>query len=430
MLLEFLARNYRSIKDEVRLSMVSSRVRELADHRILLPLKGKKLYVNKLGVLFGPNASGKTNILRAILDMGAMVENLGIGRKKKNILEFFYRPFALDKTNGLEPTLFQASYIARQKYYRYGFKFDKRGILEEWLFGGTPGREAPLILRALERLEFINKSLVDDKAILEKQLAPENLVLPVGADLKIPAFVDAASFFGNIQEPLPKNVSLGFLDESLMEILSELLVFADTGISKIERIPGEAVELPPKNLPKNEKVEKIFELFRELQKEIPKPPDKIIFRHTGANANGNECVLNEDDESRGTQAFLRLLHDFCNALQTGSILVIDEIDESLHPLLLARALQFFASFDSVAQVICASHSPVIFSTRVLRRDELMVTEKDNTGGTFLHRASDFKDARNDGNLTIRYLEGRFGGVPLFNDKHMTLVTKKLREYFE
>lgn len=431
MLLEFMAQNFRSLNAPIRVGMISSRIKELPEHKILLPNFRNKIYANKLAVLFGHNASGKTNVLRALLTMRSMVNRLGISSKKDKELPAFYDPFALNSITRQSPTLFQATYIFRDQYFRYGFKYNSNEIQEEWLISGSPQNENPLLIRTGKDIEFFYDEISSaDKNIFIKQIAPNILFLSVGADLEISPFIEAASFFNSFYHPVDKEMplALSLKDDQLVQILARMLYFADIGIKQIERqeVKNEFGEIPPDI---DEKIAKLFNAIKDLAEDNPQFRESIVFKHSSSDiTSSEEWTLREEEESKGTKAFLRLLFSFCQALKNNSITIIDEVDESLHPLLLARALQFFTSFDSEAQLICTSHSPVIFSTKVVRRDELIIVEKDNLGETILKRASDFKDARNDGNLTSRYLEGRFGGVPLFNNNLLQKTINEVKQY--
>lgn len=423
MLLEFTAQNFRSIRAPLILSMLSTRVRELRDHKI--PFSGKK-YGNKLAVLFGSNASGKSNVLLAFMTMRDMVEKLGVSREANKKFPLFYEPFALSAAASREPTMFQAAFIAHGKYYRHGFKYNGTEVLEEWVMSGKPSSEKPLFSRAGSRIDYLDDAIsLDERKMLEKQISPTSLLLSIGADLKVSDFTSAASFYSNFIYFGDMSFPLAFMleDDELLELLAKMLMFADTGIVGIERREFEN-KLP--NVPANydEKLAKLLKAIKEYAE--AHPHQMFVFKH--GNSETKDWWLPEFEESRGTCSFLRLLYVLCRALKNNGVAVIDEIDESLHPLLLARALQFFTSFDKEAQLICTCHAPIIFSTKAVRRDELYIVEKSSAGGTFIKRSSDYKEARNDGNLTLRYLEGRFGGVPLMDNNDMHAILENAKTY--
>lgn len=428
MLLQFIVQNFRSIYSPVKLNMLSTRIRELPEHKITF--YGKKS-CNKLAVLFGPNASGKSNILRAILNMGSMVEGLGVSRQVAGRLQNFYQPFALLKTANNEPTLLQASYMDDGSFFRYGFKYDSQKIREEWLFSGKPDNEDPIFIRNEEGLEYVDENLLSDEAfsLLKNQFSPHSLLLSVGSDLKIPPFIKASSFFGKfvIQAESSRPLATLVNDEQLLKILAGMLSYADVGITNIEK---KDIETQLDGLMKHmdEKYVKFFTALKEIANELPQINiNKMLFFSHGSYDN-HKCILSEYDESTGTKSFLRLLIILCDALKKGGLAVIDELDASLHPLLVSRALDFFVLFKKEAQIICTSHAPVIFSTKVVRRDELILVEKTPDGETFIMRASDYKEARKNANLNSRYLEGKFGGVPLIKGSKLSTIVDNVNIY--
>lgn len=425
MLLEFTAQNFRSIYSPLLLSMLSTRVRELPGHKI--PFFGKK-HCNKLAVLFGSNACGKSNVLLALRTMRDMVERLGVSREGHKRFPFFYEPFALSEAASREPTMFQATFLANGQYFRHGFKYNGSEVLEEWLMTGKPDNELPLFARLGNELDYLDDSISsDEKRMLEKQISPTSLLLSIGADLKIADFASAASFYSNFIYFSDMSFPLAFMpqDDELLAILAELLMFADTGVIGIERREFEN-KLP--NVPANydEKLTKLLKAIKEYAE--THPHQMLVFKH--GRSETQDWFLPEFEESRGTCSFLRLLSVLCAALRNGGVAIIDEIDESLHPLLLARALQFFTSFNKETQLVCTCHAPIIFSTKAVRRDELYIIEKSSLGETFIKRSSDYKEARNDGNLTLRYLEGRFGGVPLMDNQKIHSILANAKAYID
>lgn len=433
MLIEFAAKNYKSLKELTRFSMLSTLREELPSHTIALPGTNPKKSVNKLAVLFGPNASGKSNILSALLLMVRMVRILGISRADENRLQgSFYAPYAFTQEEEKEPTIFQVTYFVRSTYFRYGYSYDARQIHEEWLYSGKLGEEVPVFTRDSQRnvdLPNLSEEEREKFTQIQEHLTATNLFLAVGADLKDSLLSDAASFFNDFANSPPKDIPLTFFNKQMdkyLPVLGDLLSFADVGIVNVEK-KVKKVEWQEMMKGAPEEVKPILNFFKNFQKSEKSEQEIVMFNHSSSDGE-NECLLPEKDESSGTRAYLRLVLLLCEAICNNGVLVIDELDENLHPLLIARIFQFFTSItSSTAQLICTSHAPIIFSPKVLRSDELWLTEKDMAGQTFITCAADYKDAGNNENFMRFYLEGRFGGVPLFNNKYMDSAISKVQE---
>ena len=432
MLIEFAVENFKSLKDLTQFSMLSTRRAELPNHKLLLPGTKPPKYVNKVAVFFGSNASGKSNILSAFGRMCSMVKTLGISREdENNFNESFYTPYALCKESQKQLTMFQAIYMVNNVYFRYGFTYDLNQICGEWLYSGKIEHEICIFMRNSDlKVEFcdVEKNKRTQFTKLKEHLTKTNLFLSVGADLKNRTLSNAAIFFNNIIKLPSKNIPLVLLHNSMdrfMPILGDLLSFADTGITNIEK-KKEKIEWkePPTAFPDG--LKELVSVIKKLhEKSEESGHEMLVFNHSSL-SDGNDCPLHEKDESSGTIAYLRLAFLICRILYNNSIAIVDELDENLHPLLIARILQFFTSIDrSTAQLICTSHTPIIFSPKVLRRDELWMTEKEMEGRTFINCAADYKDTRKNQNLTQRYLEGLYGGVPLFNNEYMASAIEKV-----
>ena len=422
MLIEFTVENYRSFKELTKLSMQSTKIVDLPEHSVNVDVGSNSLAINKLGVFFGSNAAGKSNMLRAFEHMRTLVVKLGIPKKERtDFLTSDYDPFRFSTDSRQAPTLFQSIYEVHGTYFRYGFIYDSKEIIEEWLYSGTFDDENKIFIRYSDKtIEYGDAAHISDIKNAEKYLNGKNLLLSVGADLKIAFCEKAISFFISIVLQFPHSMPLAILLEKqeFLPIVSSLLAFADTGISNIESRKRKSPELEiPEDVP--DAVAKLFEAMKALVKEQEENMSAVMFRHSGLDGEDPElALLPEEQESRGTLTFITLLFRLCLAIQRDSVVVVDELDNGLHPLLVAGILKFFTSIPgSKAQLLCSSHCSVIFSREIVRRDELWITEKDIDGQSVLISASDYKDARSDGNLTRRYLEGRFGGVPLLDSKY-------------
>lgn len=420
MLIEFAVENYRSFKKLTKLSMLSTKEGGLSHHRMRLASSKKKIYANKLGILFGPNGSGKSNLLAAFGLMVQLVKKLGIQRMSEEPLSPPPRfPFRFDKEAHEKPTLFQVIFEQGGSFFRYGFTYASEGIEEEWLYTGAPEKENLVFHRqGLEPVKWGED--FKGEADLQKHITRFSLVLTVGTELKAPVCQSASVFFMGIsccdQSQWP--FGLLFKDPHFYPVLIAMLQFADIGIENVEckEEPVGADEAFPKDMP--EEIRSVVEAIRAKMKGKDLIRQQILFRHStlGDELDAADRTLSDSDESDGTKTFLVLMYLLFQALQGNSLLLIDELEKGLHPLLVAGLLKFFTTVEgSRAQLLCGSHCSVIFSQDIVRRDELWIVEKDRNGESFLQSAVDFEASRADANLTRRYLEGRFGGIPLLEE---------------
>lgn len=455
MLIEFAVENFRSIKELTRLNMEATKIRGLPSHKIRVSKKVSTTAVslNKLAILFGANASGKSNFLKAIVRMKEMVEVLGENKhsKRNKSRPQFYTPYAFTKEAQAEPTLFQASYIVNNQYYRYGFTYDATKICEEWLYSGQLGNETLVFERTSNNTVDFGETVSKETQSLLNDLEDSKLLLSLGAKNNHHIFSEAVSFFSDIrsidyssfQERYWKIADDLEDREELLLVLSSLLAFADTGITTIERrvpkkewldstddIPDELPDLSGENEDTKKVITKLFEYAKALNeyaktlKEAKRtitetigiaPPKELWFKHNApSDSTSNSIFFQMIEESRGTIVYLGFLIDFIYAFEDDALLIIDEFENSLHPQLVAQLLQIFTTFKKCnAQLITTSHSPFIFSTKVVRRDELWLMEKNIHGCTSLTNAAEYQISKK-GDLTHRYLMGRYGGIPLFD----------------
>lgn len=423
MLVEFAVENYMSLNALTRLSMLSSRESSFPDHCLPLSSAGGKARVNKLAVLFGPNAGGKSNLLNAFGIMRRMALSRGIQQADEDgeAFEQFYKPFHFVKERRTAPTLFQAVYEVDAVCYRYGFRYTSEKVVDEWLYTGFGSVEKRIFFRSGLNIECCGKWTIFQSEGA-KFLTPRNLLLNICAQAKVATAVQALKFFSSLRTTSPVGMPLGLLfkDEVFLPALTVMLRYADIGVQGIDcREEDVNISDPPERM--EETSPEFYKALKTLvavsRKDTPKQ-NAVHFCHAAGHADlaPDDRLLHEKDESGGTLRFLRLLHGLCRAFSSDGIIFIDEIERGLHPLLTAGLLKFFTAVTDVrAQLICSSHCASLFSNDILRRDELCLVEKDECGQSSIQCVADFAASRSDGNLLRRYMDGRFGGVPQLRD---------------
>jgi AAA15 family ATPase/GTPase len=418
MLIEFRVENYRSLRDEQALTFEAAPLGDPDDPRPRT-VEGHGERLLPAAVIYGANASGKSNVLAALAFMRAAVVNShrrwdpegGVPRSA----------FAWgDKRS--EPSTFEATFLLEGTKYQYGFVVDDQAVREEWLSAWPKHREQVWLEREDgsftfgERLEGSNdavKSVTRPNALFlstAAQLGHEQLTrlytwfrrifpvnvqappmnMPGGAYRVSPGVAFAAIF------PLPGDepenaLSKGVADESAPKRIRELLRAADVGICDVKRVDDET-ELRGRK-------------YRR---------QRIQFRH---NADNDDSWLDLEEESGGTRTLFLMAPSIFGALDSGGLLLVDELESSLHPLLGLAIVGLFNSPKTNprnAQILFTTHDTNLLGNAIgeplLRRDQVWFTEKDKDGATRLYPLTDYKPRKAE-NLERGYLQGRYGAIP-------------------
>ncbi|MGW8526609.1 MULTISPECIES: AAA family ATPase [Nocardiopsidaceae] len=431
MLLSFRVENHKSIRDEQQLLLTPV----YDDAR---PEKAGWEASTVAGI-FGANASGKSNILDSLSLMRDTVRwsmrdnEPGAGMRR--------HPFALGGARG-EPTTFVVDLEADGVRYTYGFAIDDRRVTEEWLYSYPKQRKRVVFEREGSDFEFGEHAPGKLRQVAE--ITGENvLFLTVAArasnevvDPVYRWFSDRLVFAAERLPGRPLWLRRGGVPEDALNALSDLLRSADTGIRSVELREEEPIDLLDRALSRQQgtrdtSTERIFrELLkarlaqdgdvepqgRRPRRDLPPTP---VFNHGGT---APDRPLRWEEESRGTRALAALGFEAQRVLERGGVLVVDEIDASLHPYLSARVISLFQDEEqnpAGAQLVFTSHDAALLGrvrgAEVLKRDHIWFVDKDGEGRTSLYPLSDFKP-RGDDNRARRYLTGRYGAVPDVDDE--------------
>jgi len=402
-LLRFRVTNFASIKDEQELSMVA-----LDDHAELataaVPLSKER--VLPVAGIFGPNASGKSNLIKA-MDFGkaAVIESHQRWLPEDPIPRW---PFRLDAESRSAPSEFVFEFVHDRVRYEYGFSLNDTTIIEEWLFSWPKGRRTVLFERSGLEISF-GASLTGHKAAIADLVRENSLFLSAAAANNQSHLRSVATWFGRwrrvttgLHHPQP----IDPVDEQTLSLLR----YADIGV-----IGAAMVEPPAASL---------------LKDTVPKAPPRWELVHEAQTDSGGEA-LPWGWESSGTQVWFRLSRLAISCLREGRILAIDDLGSDLHPLLTAQLVGLFQDRETNpygAQLIFTGHDVNLLGRHVehrLFRDQVWLTAKDAGGATKIYPLTEFGRVR-DGvdDVEGRYLQGRYGAVPFF-DK--SLLADLLRE---
>lgn len=382
MLIQFTIENHRSIKNNSVISFAASKDKSLEAN--LLHPDEKKTLLPAIA-LYGANAAGKSNVLHALMTMKEMV--IGEASKVSKGQKLPWEPFG-DTTT---PTTFEIVFIYEGVRYAYGYSFDDKKIYTEYLYYWPNGREALIFSRENGKYEF--RENVNEQLTLSNRTPDNKLYLVSSNDWNLPQTENAYKWFLEKltflmeEEPATSETVAQIIsgDEKKARILKELLL-ADLGITDVtvKNISGKA------------------------------PVITTTHRIIGEDGSVEHFQLLMDQESSGTQRFFARIGGWLQALENGALLVVDEIEDSLHPLLTKRLIEMVQD-NSVntngAQILFTTHDAMLLDLNFLRRDQIWFADKnEKTCATELYSLASFSPRKGE-NVRKGYLQGRFGAIP-------------------
>lgn len=443
MLLSFRVANFRSFLEEQEL--------------LLLPAYDKSRQAVPVAAIYGANASGKSNLLAAIEFMRtAVLDSFSSWRPDGGVPRdaFAFATAARD-----EESRFGVDLLLDGEKYVYGFALTNARVTEEWLYHHPHGRRRVLFERDLDDFRF-GDTLRGPKTTIEEVTRPNSLFLSAAAQHGLEQVQPIYTWFSQeLQMPhhaeLAKDESahrkrtLEILksDTSIRDRFIDLLRAADFGVTnakvdtRVNLLPIMGIfkdmirsARPHFHSASDKEIEAAWETTRDLLEKgnFPYRPgiverygeSKISLVH---NTPEGPVSLSIEQESRGTRSWFNLLGLIIDALDHGRMVVIDELDTSLHPLLLRELVRLFQDEESNphgAQLIFTTHDTSLLARHKgeegLRRDEVWFTEKTRAGETRLYPLTDFKP-RQGLNWERRYLGGSVGAVPFLDSADFAAV---------
>lgn len=426
MIVSFSVANWMSFRDRATLSMVASRERQHGE-RIARPAR-YPMRILPTAVVYGGNASGKTNLFRALAFARSQIIK---GTEPDSRIKVF--PFLLDKDGAKRPSQFEFELLINDKIYVYSFAVTRERVLEECLVEVSSNSERTLYQRRRGEMTF-DRSLDDDRAFLKfafRGTRNNQLFLTNSVSQDIQTFRPVYDWFKSTLQMVAPDARFGgglFFDEDNPFImnLSEMLKSLDTGVSHLstEQVSFENVQLP--DPVRSEIQEQISEGETAFVEDTAnnqfmmtrKDGELVVMKRVAVHSmiDGAEKNFEVSQESDGTQRLINLLPALLDLSggDSTSVYVIDEVDRSLHTLLTRRLLQDYLATCAAStrtQLLLTTHDVLLMDQRWLRRDEMWVTERDSFGASRLFSFSEYRDVRYDKDIRKSYLQGRLGGIP-------------------
>ncbi len=417
MLLRFGVENFRSIKEYQEVSLVASSLKdrgvELIDAK---PFNFKALPA--IGI-YGANASGKSTLLRALRFMRSAVAESAYAEPGA----IARQPFALDKISAKKPTRWDCDFIVNERRFHYGFLCNEKLVLEEWLYCfDIPNKRVSKSLwfyrDAKAKVPFqFGKDLRGRNKLIADLTRPDALFLSSAAKNNHKQLEAIFQFFvsGLVfrdPESLPNETPIArYMEDAITrKHAQEFLALADTGIVDIEVRPRKSTkDVKEFSRALQQLIKQHIKI--ELPSEITEDKWELLLKHKSEDPLGVAFGL--DKESTGTRALLSMLGPVFDCLVRGKVIIVDELNANLHPIVSKHLISMFASSQhniGGGQMIFATHDTNLLCDGALRRDQIWFTEKDKRGATHIYPLSDINTRQTD-NLERGYLQGRFGAVP-------------------
>lgn len=416
MLIEFSVSNFKSIKELETLNMHASNLQPKYPHLSVNNLfnKSKDLKLLKSKAIYGANASGKSNIYKALESFKYIVKD-SVGND--NVLERNIVPFKLCDSSLEEPTFFQIQFLMEDVIYRYGFVANKDKVFSEWLFKKEE-RETPLFTREgneseINQTQFSEGKIlgeifkdIDDESKQSSYLFLSFLAKIINGKISAELFdyiVNRMILVSGLDSNLnKKNAELFIEDKEQKQILVDLVKAADMGIDSIDYIVLDN-DSSKKKSKKNMKEQK---LVFALKKKYDENNKEMGFQAMGF----------DFEESKGAQKMFELAPYIINCLNNGGVLFIDEFDSRFHSLLTKKIVELFNSASNAkGQLIFITHDTNLLSSKLLRRDQISFASRDKFGVSHFYSLAEFKGVRSSSSYENDYIHGKYGAIPSLND---------------
>ena len=439
MLIRFTVENFLSFNQRIDFNMIAADDTNHS-HHVVKGDSDDSIRLLRTSIIYGANASGKSNLIKAM----KFARDFIVDGVEKNT-NININNFKLDKTCYTKPSRFEFEFRNQDKQYAYGFLVDKHKIHEEWLFEIGVNTETPIYERKGEDINFHNfnhefflNSSEDEKNRIRYEAAStrENLLfLTNSQERKVKQLESIYEWFNDVltiifpdSKPL-----LPFFSQSVQNSLSKFLESLDLGIKKIttntidldeyKKIPSEIKDEIKKDFPYEEGEENAIFIpaLKCIISKAKDETDKLMVLNLSPvrlDKENNEVPFEILEESDGTQRLIDLFPMLIHLARGNAVYVIDEIERSLHSLLIKKLFDYFLNktenTNSNSQLIATTHEVYLLDIKdIFRKDEIWFVEKDKHGQSVLYSLANTDVENLD--LAAGYLNGRFGAIPFIKN---------------
>lgn len=424
MLIEFRFKNYRSFRDETILSMEATGLGTFKNS--LISFNGLKLLPG--AAIYGKNGGGKSNVIRAFWLAVQFIKNAQRTQHEKASIPVI--PFALNDYSASEPSEFEFIYTLEGTKYWYFFSATREKIFSESLYHAPKGQKALVFAREGQHYSF-----TEDKArrkLVSEAVAENQLFFSVACTMNDSACSNAMRwfreriFFSRDYSDIPRQLLDYSNDTNMLKAISDYAKSADLGIEDMlfeinsNEVDDEAAL--PDNIPEGIKaalaqfMHTLSETSNNSEVRLKMGEVTAISKHKGRNKNGSSQLYSLElaDESDGTRKLMSIAPAIESVLANGGVLLVDEIERELHPMLVDFVVSKFQSKRSNpngAQIVFTTHNTELLNMELLRKDQLYFVDKDQEdGASELYSISEFA-TRTTENIRKGYLLGKYGATP-------------------
>lgn len=404
MLVQFSVRNFRSFKNEACLSLLADKKEDLENN--VSKINENTRLLNSISI-YGANAAGKSNLIKALTTSILMIRQSNLIQVTNKWVQL--EPFFDNESRSL-PTDFEYIFFIDTIKYIYGFSATKERIHKEYLYEYKTNRPSVVFERDLDVFTF-NQDKKDLSLIAERNTSNKLFLSTAAAwnfERVIPVykwFENNINTFGNVRDA--SNYSFSKYDEDFQankNFALQLLREGDINISdfNIETIPVDEKQIP---------------FFNNFNIKVDGATQKkVTVEHFIELDNGNSTSISLDltQESEGTENIFLLAPVLLDALEKGSSIFIDEIERSLHPVLIKHIISYFhdeKTNPNKAQLIFTTHNLELMDLEIFRRDQIYFVDKNTkTAQSEIYSLDEYSVRKNE-NVKNGYLLGRFGAIP-------------------
>ncbi len=418
MLVEFTVTNFRSYRESQTFSMVRSKLKDSDKHEShSFPFPDKPdMGLLSSAAIYGANASGKSNLIRALATMQTIVSKSAGWQRGQ---ELPVVPFGMSAETLERPSEFEVVFYSDGTRYQYGFSATRDRILEEWLFAYPNGRSQSWIERLWDEDEqrYIwgrMEALKGQKKLWKDSTKGNSLFLSTAVQLNAEQLQPVFDWFKSAL----RVVGIAGLDSSYTanlckteSVRNEIVQFLQAADLNITDIQIEKRSLNPEEVRFSDDTPAPVR-DHILEGILSKDYVDVRFQHKGEH--GTAMTLDLEDESDGTQKLFTFAGPWIDVLKNGRTLFIDELHDNLHPLIVKMLVGLFHSKETNpnnAQLLFTTHETSILSQDVFRRDQIWLASQEGASGTNLSPLSDFKVRKGAEDMERYYLDGRYGAIP-------------------
>lgn len=424
MLIEFTATNFRSIRSPQTLSMVASKALKksgLENNAFEAGIGENGLpRLLRSAVVYGPNAAGKSTLVGALSFMRKWVntsaQKAQVGEAIKDV-----QPFRLSANSRQQDSEFEIHFIEEDIRYQYGFSLNTERITSEWLIAYPHGKPQRWFERAFNSATQKDEYKFSTSFLGGKKLHNDRASLTIGNALYLSVAVQKGNeqlrpVFFWFQKRLRvisamENIGSGFTERMCETEVGkkDVLAFMNSADISFHDITIEKKEFSKDDLPSD--MPPVFrdELSKTMSGKIISEA-KFLYKDVDT---GESVEFGKEDESDGTRSLFAFAGPWLDVLKNDYVLVVDEIDTSLHPLVVHHLVRLLNSHNGRAQLVFTTHDTTLLSQRILRPDQIWFVEKNKGNSTHLYSLADFSPRENEA-IEKGYLNGRYGAIPFLS----------------